>query len=182
MLTDQEIQILKRSRTKAEAMDRAGEIRRAILRTFSENSPHRKTLLGELDEFASQISASLPEANAQGLKRGQKEELIQAKVINRHEQEELEFSRLVDEVKTLGFTKSQQVSTYIIANNLSAKYQYISGILEMERDQDIWQYRGGFPPHIYARLCDALGLGRKDSRARVKNFRPFSDVQNTFKA
>ena len=148
-------------------------------------------LQDKIDKYSRQalISSDIAQAVQRGAGRWREkdsfmktQELMRVEAIKRHELEEIEFAQLVDEVKALGFTESRQVSSYIIANKLSAKYKYISGILEMERDQDAWQYRGGFPPRIYARLCDAFGLGRKDSGARVKSFRAFSDVQNGFKS
>lgn len=148
-------------------------------------------LQDKIDKYSRQalISSDIAKAVQRGAGRWREkdsfmrtQELMRVEAIKRHELEEIEFAQLVDEVKALGFTESRQVSSYIIANKLSAKYKYISGILEMERDQDAWQYRGGFPPRIYARLCDALGLGRKDSGARVKSFRAFSDVQDGFKS
>jgi hypothetical protein len=74
------------------------------------------------------------------------------------------------------FTEGRQVSLYIMTNKLGRKYRHISGVLEMERGEDAWRFHGGFPPHIYARLCDALGLGQKTSDAKVAGFKSFSDL------
>ena len=68
------------------------------------------------------------------------------------------------------------MSNYIIANKPGRKYRNISGVLELERGEEAWQYHGGFPPHIYARLCEALELGQKPSDARVAGFKSFSDL------
>ena len=110
------------------------------------------------------------------------EEQRRAEAAYRSEMEDLEFARLVEEVKALRFTESRQVSQYIIKNKLGSKYKHISGVLEMERGPDSWKYCGGFPPHIYARLCEALELGTKDSGARVKSFKSYKEIGNGLQA
>lgn len=112
----------------------------------------------------------------QALARRQEQE--RAEAVKRAQLEDAEFKALVEEVSAKGFTESKQVSSYIMANKLGRKYRHISGILELERGEDTWQYHGGFPPHIYARLCDALGLGQKPSDARVAGFKAFSDLNH----
>lgn len=99
-----------------------------------------------------------------------------AEAARRAQLEDEEFNALVEEVSAKGFTESKQVSNYIMTNKLGKKYRHISGILELERDGDAWRYHGGFPPHIYARLCEALGLGQKPSDARVAGFKSFNDL------
>jgi len=110
----------------------------------------------------------------QALVRRQEQE--RAEAVRRAELEEAEFMALVEEVSAKGFTESREVSSYIMANKLGKKYRHISGVLELERGDEAWTYYGGFPPHIYARLCDALGLGQKPSDARVSGFKSFSDL------
>jgi len=110
----------------------------------------------------------------QALARRQEQE--RAEAIRRAQLEEEEFKQLVEEVMAKGFTESRQVSQYIMTNKLGSKYRHISGVLEMERDEYVWRFPGGFPPYIYARLCDALGLGQKPSDARVRDFKSFSDL------
>ena len=105
-----------------------------------------------------------------------RQEQYRAEAIKRAQLEDEEFNQLVEEVMAKGFTESRQVSQYIMANKLGRKYKHISGVLEMERGEDAWRFHGGFPPHIYARLCDALGLGQKISDARVAGFKSFSDL------
>lgn len=110
----------------------------------------------------------------QALARRQEQERVEA--ARKVELEEAEFMALVEEVSAKGFTESRQVSSYIMTNRLGSKYRHISGLLELERGDEAWTYYGGFPPHIYARLCDALGLGQKPSDARVAGFKSFSDL------
>lgn len=91
---------------------------------------------------------------------------------------EEEFELLVVEVQSKGFTQSAQVSNYIIMNRLGDKYQNISGMLEMTNGDTSWNFNGGFPPRIYARLCEKLGLGNKGTNARVIGFTSFKDLKN----
>ncbi|MFN5471046.1 MAG: cold shock domain-containing protein [Pseudanabaena sp.] len=90
--------------------------------------------------------------------------------------EEEEFRQLVEEISALRFTQSKQVSAYIVRNRLGHKYKQISGILQMELGGEVWNFNGGFPPNIYARLCDALGLGNQGSRAVPLAFTPYKDI------
>lgn len=90
--------------------------------------------------------------------------------------EEEEFRQLVAEMAPLQFSHSSQVSAYIVKHKLSHKYQHISGVLQMEIDGSSFDFHGGFPPYIYARLCKALGLVSKMSRAKPQAFTPYSDM------
>jgi hypothetical protein len=90
--------------------------------------------------------------------------------------EEDEFAQLVAEMSALNYTRSSQVSAHIVRNKLGFQYKNISGLLEMELDGRRWNFNGGFPPKIYARLCDALGLGNQHSRAKPVAFTPYKDV------
>lgn len=90
--------------------------------------------------------------------------------------EEEEFRQLVAEMSAHGFTHSGQVSEYIVRNRLGYKYRHISGILKMEMDGNVWNFDGGFPPKIYARLCEELRLGNKGSRAVPREFTPYKDI------
>ena len=90
--------------------------------------------------------------------------------------EEKEFEQLVSEMAPLGFTESAQVSAYIVRNKLGYKYKNISGILEMELNGNTWNFKGGFPPRIYARLCQELGLGNRETQAKPGKFESFKEL------
>ena len=96
----------------------------------------------------------------------------------RKEVEEKEFQQLVDEMNSLNFTNSSQVSNYIIRNQLGNKYKHISGVLEMSKDGNTWNFNGGFPPKIYARLCSELNLTNQGTNARPGKFTSFNDLNN----
>lgn len=88
-----------------------------------------------------------------------------------------EFQKLVAEIMPLGFTHSSQVSNYIVVNRLGYKYRNISGVLQMELNGTIWDFKGGFPPKIYARLCDELGLSNNGTRAKPIAFESFGKIE-----
>lgn len=91
--------------------------------------------------------------------------------------EEDEFRLLVAEVVAQGLTTSGQVSQYIVRKKLGNKYQHISGILEMKKAGDVWDFKGGFPIQIYARLCQELDLEDNGSEAKPGRFIPFKDCK-----
>lgn len=91
--------------------------------------------------------------------------------------EEEEFRQLVAELLVLGFTQSKQVSAYIVRQKLGYKYQHISGVLQMGMGGDVWNFNGGFPPRIYARLCSELGLGNQGSGAKPLSFTAYKDIK-----
>lgn len=98
-------------------------------------------------------------------------------VPNTESLDEQEFNELVIELSELGFTHSSEVSEYIVRNNLGTKYKHISGILQMKKRGDEWSFDGGFPPDIYARLCQKLKLKNKGSQARPGEFTPYKNVK-----
>lgn len=91
-------------------------------------------------------------------------------------EKEAEFDALVKEMRPLGFTQSAQVSEYIVKNKLCMKYKHLSGYLAMENDGSQYVFVGGIEDKYYARLCCALGLGNRESGARVIGFTSFADA------
>jgi cold shock CspA family protein len=90
--------------------------------------------------------------------------------------ENKEFQQLIAEMKPLAFTHSSQVSSYIMRNKLGLKYKHISGVVTMEKDGNTWDFKGGFPPNIYAQICSALDLANNGSYARVVGFNSFNKL------
>lgn len=66
-MTEQEIQLLKSSTTGLELSLRAEAVRATIMRTFSEKSPHRVTLLKGLSDLERNLSSFLPFLSAREL-------------------------------------------------------------------------------------------------------------------
>ena len=213
MLNEKEIRALKSSKRKKELTKRAETIKAVILRTFPETSPHRHSLIEELNQQILELSACLPELSGidlreisgdislarsldelhvkkqahlarhpgsrdvrEAIRLGEAEWMANTQIEKKKKIEEEEFLQLVAEIRTKGFTKSSEVSNYIVRNRLGSKYSHISGILELEDSESSWTYRGGFPPDIYARLCAELGLKSAGSNARVAGFTSFQEV------
>lgn len=95
--------------------------------------------------------------------------------------EEREFQDLVAEMKQLGYTHSSQVSNYIVSNRLGYKYRNISGVLQMALNGTIWNFKGGFPPNIYARLCNELDLSNEGTKAKPIAFESFDSIEERFR-
>lgn len=91
--------------------------------------------------------------------------------------EEEEFRQLVQEMTAHNFTYSSDVSRHIVDHELGKKYKHISGILQMELGGNVFDFKGGFPPHIYARLCEELDLRNQGSKATPGRFTPFKDIK-----
>ncbi len=104
-------------------------------------------------------------------KKEKKKEKKQRKIENK------EFKKLVAEMIPLKFTQSSQVSSYIRKNKLGNKYKNISGIVSMEGDGRTWDFNGGFPCHIYAKLCSKLKLSNKGSFAKATGFKSYKSLK-----
>ena len=124
----------------------------------------------EANEKKRKEEESLQKIENAKLDRLEKEEREQQEI------ESYEFEQLIEEITPLGFTHSSQVSSYIMRTKLGYKYKNISGIIEMELEGRTWQFKGGFPPKIYAQICSELGLGNKGSYARVVGFNSFKKL------
>lgn len=107
------------------------------------------------------------------------EEAKRAQVAAMEAAEEEEFKALVAEIAALGFTQSSQLSTYIRRNQLGYRYKKISGLLTMESEGRQWKFEGGFPPKIYARLCEEIGFKKRiDPNSRPVAFESFESHKN----
>jgi cold shock CspA family protein len=126
-------------------------------------------------------------ANDRIIEREERQKRIQLEIKARKRNREIkseiekiqneEFELLVSEIKAKGFKMSAQVSNYIIKNRLGDKYQNISGVLELKNNNSSWKFNGGFPPEIYAKLCERLNLGNKKTDARVIGFTSFKNLK-----
>jgi hypothetical protein len=87
-----------------------------------------------------------------------------------------ELYQLLTEVRPLNFTRSKQLSAYIVKYCLGYQYQQISGILRMREAGTEWDFHGGFPPRIYAIVCEELKLSNQGTPAIAVEFTPFKDI------
>jgi hypothetical protein len=88
-----------------------------------------------------------------------------------------ELYQLLVDMLPLGFTRSKQLSQYIIDHQLGYRYPNISGIVTMENGVRQWELAGGFPRWIYAIICEELGLGNEGSTARPVGFVSFDAME-----
>lgn len=89
---------------------------------------------------------------------------------------ENEYKQIIEEMKPLGFTHSKEVSYYIIENKLGEKYKNISGVIKMEKEGNSWNFKGGFPPKVYKRICEDLDLENEGSNAKAIGFESYSNL------
>ncbi|MEB3190406.1 MAG: hypothetical protein VKL42_08705 [Snowella sp.] len=92
------------------------------------------------------------------------------------ETEARELYHLLEEMRSLNFTHSIQVSDYIVDHKLGYKYPNISGIVRMKDGNAEWDLEGGFPQEIYKIICRELNLSDKRSRARPIGYKPFQQI------
>lgn len=89
---------------------------------------------------------------------------------------ESEYKQIIEEMKPLGFTHSKEVSDYIIKNKLRKKYKNISGVVKMEKEGSSWDFNGGLPRNVYARICQDLDLENEGSNAKAIGFESYNDL------
>ena len=142
--------------------------------TFIANLKNKREALNE--ELKNEVENKRKQAVEKTKARKEEERELMAEIARKIKFEEDEFKLLVEEIKALKFTHSRQVSLYIIRNQLGHKYRNISGIVKMEMDGNTWNFNGGFPPNIYAQLCEELDLSNQGSRARVVSFNSFKTL------
>lgn len=93
--------------------------------------------------------------------------------------EEREVDQLVQLFKSLGMTKSAEVSRYIRDHKLGFQFQHISGYLELTREDedgvDTWEFEGGIKPKFYKAVCQRLNLTNQGSDAKVTGFESYRE-------
>lgn len=97
-----------------------------------------------------------------------------------YDNEEEEVEALVAFFKGKGFSRSSQISNYIVEHELGKKFKHISGYLELSNGEEIWEFEGGISPRYYAQICDRLDLGNEGSDSHVAGFSSFAERDNLF--
>ncbi|MDB9343858.1 cold shock domain-containing protein [Nodularia spumigena CS-586/05] len=87
-----------------------------------------------------------------------------------------ELHQLLEKMRPLGFTHSNQLSKHIVRYQLGYKYPNISGILRMRQADREWDFHGGFPPRIYKIICEELDLDNQGTDAEPGEFTSFKDI------
>jgi hypothetical protein len=101
------------------------------------------------------------------------------RIANEHRLTKLEadeLHQLLLEMRPLNFTRSRELSAYIVKQQLGYKYPNISGIVRMEEAGTQWDFHGGFPPDIYKVICKELELNNQGTDARAIKFTPFKNI------
>jgi len=78
-----------------------------------------------------------------------------------------ELYRLLADMRPLNFTRSKQLSAYIVKHKLGYQYPNIAGTAIMEDGGIRWRFEGGFPTHIYGIICRELNLSNQRTSAIV---------------
>ena len=129
----------------------------------------------ERDNLESQLREAEEERrrNAKAIRQDEIRRI--ANVHNKTKEEAEELGRLLSEMRPLNFTRSKQLSEYIVKHQLGYRYPNISGIVRMEGEGKEWNFSGGFPPDIYRIICEELDLGNQGTRARAIGFTSFNN-------
>lgn len=132
-------------------------------------------LSGERDNLENQRKAVEEELRREAEVLRANEVRRLARVHNLTELEADELHKLLTEMRPLNFTHSNQLSEYIVDNQLGYEYQHISGILTMQQAGREWDFYGGFPPRIYKIICKELKLRNQGTDAEPGRFIPFKN-------
>ena len=92
-----------------------------------------------------------------------------------------ELAQLLAEMRPLNFTYRDELSKYIIENQLSYRYPNISGIVRMKEGDIEWNFLGGFSQDIYRIISQKLNLCDRGTNARAIGFTSFKDITLTNK-
>lgn len=93
------------------------------------------------------------------------------------DEEAREMELLLKEVRPMNFTKSKQLSNYIVHSKLGYKYPTISGVARMSDGEREWDFDGGFPREIYKIVCQELNLRNQGSKSWVVGFSSFGAMK-----
>lgn len=158
-------------------LDRAGQLRsrRAVLQ-----EEKRRTDIQKYEEQAAarrieELNRKAQQEVEEAKWRAQRE-IEEEKLKARQRILDNELEQLVSEMKQKNFKTSADLSEYIRNNNLRSKYKNISGVLQMTRGDESWDFEGGISPALYRKLCERLNLGNRQSGATPGSFTPFKDL------
>lgn len=101
---------------------------------------------------------------------------ILAKKYHLEEEKANELEKLLLNMSRLNFSLSSELSNYIKTHNLGHEYPNIAGIVKMQRGNETWDFKGGFPTDIYKIICSELDLKSKDTSAWPIKFTPYKMI------
>ena len=166
-------ELLKRATSDLLTSDEVNQLTASRIMLEAEHRRDQEKL--QRAESAKQQAIADQKAVQQKVESARQQAIADQKAVQQ-KAEEKEFCELVAEISAQGFTHSWQASAYIVNHKLGYKYQNISGILQMQLNGIVWNFAGGFPPNIYARLCDELGFRKRGSEAVPGAFTPYRDI------
>ena len=88
---------------------------------------------------------------------------------------EKQIEELVAFFKPMRFSKSSQLSNYIVKHQLGYKYPDLCGYLELSNDYDTWEFEGAIAPNYYAEICYRLELDNENSDSIPQSFESYRE-------
>ena len=88
---------------------------------------------------------------------------------------EKQIEELVAFFQPMHFSKSSQLSNYIMKHQLGYKYPDLCGYLELSNDYDTWEFEDAFHPKYYAEICYRLELDNENSDSIPQNFESYRE-------
>jgi cold shock CspA family protein len=149
----------------------------------------RHELSAERDNLESKLRAAEEErrreAEEERRREAEEERRREAEEERRREAEEergrearIELLLLLKELRPLKFKYSNQLSDYIVKNQLGYRYPNISGIVRMAEEGREWDFEGGFSKEVYKIICEKLGLANQGTRAIATKFTSYQQLLN----
>ena len=88
---------------------------------------------------------------------------------------EKQIEELVAFFKPMRFSKSSQLSNYIVKHQLGYKYPDLCGYLELSNGYDTWEFEGAIAPNYYAEICYRLELDNENSDSIPQSFESYRE-------
>ncbi len=147
----------------------------------------RHELSVERDNLESQLRAAEEEqrreAEEERRREAEEKRRREAEEERRREAEEkrrrearIELLLLLKELRPLKFKYSNQLSAYIVKNQLGYRYPNISGIVTMNNGDTGWEFPGGFSKEVYKIICRELRLANQGTSAIATDFESFQEI------
>jgi len=141
----------------------------------------RDELSVERDNLESQLRAAEEERRreAEEKRRREAEEERRRKAEEeRRRKARIELLLLLKDLRPLKFKYSNQLSAYIVKNQLGYRYPNISGIVTMNNGDTAWEFTGAFHKDVYKIICQELGLKNQGTSAIATDFESFQEISS----
>lgn len=141
----------------------------------------RDELSVERDNLESQLRAAEEEQRREAeeeRRREAEEERRRKAEEERRRKARIELLLLLKELRPLKFKYSNQLSAYIVKNQLGYRYPNISGIVTMNNGDTAWEFTGAFHKDVYKIICQELGLKNQGTSAIATDFESFQEISS----